>query len=87
MVTFGQHVFAAPSETTDDQVDELRDLGYTDEQIAEVVGLVALNVLTRRLQPGRRDSPTRKERSMSSRYLEWAAAVGAAGCGRCAAAA
>ena len=39
-------MFVAPAEVTDQQVDELRDLGYTDEQIAEVVGLVALNVLT-----------------------------------------
>jgi AhpD family alkylhydroperoxidase len=46
MVAFGQQVFAAPAEITDAQVDELRDLGYTDEQIAEVPGLVALNVLT-----------------------------------------
>jgi AhpD family alkylhydroperoxidase len=46
IVAFGQQVFAAPAETTDEQVDELRELGYTDEQIAEVVGLVALNVLT-----------------------------------------
>jgi AhpD family alkylhydroperoxidase len=46
MVAFGQQVFAAPAEVTDEQVDELRDLGYSDEQIAEVPGLVALNVLT-----------------------------------------
>jgi AhpD family alkylhydroperoxidase len=47
LVAFGQQVFAAPAEATDAaHVDELRDLGYTDEQIAEVVGLVALNVLT-----------------------------------------
>jgi uncharacterized peroxidase-related enzyme len=46
MVAFGQQVLAAPAEITDDQVQELRDLGYSDEQIAEVPGLVALNVLT-----------------------------------------
>jgi AhpD family alkylhydroperoxidase len=46
MVAFGQQVFVAPAEITDEQVQELRDLGYTDEQIAEVPGLVALNVLT-----------------------------------------
>jgi uncharacterized peroxidase-related enzyme len=46
MVAFGQQVLAAPAEVTDDQVDELRALGYTDEQIAEVVGLVALQLLT-----------------------------------------
>ena len=46
MVAFGQQVFAAPSEVTDEQVAELRELGYTDEQIAEVVGLVSLQMLT-----------------------------------------
>ena len=46
IVAFGQQVFAAPAEITDEQVQELRALGYTDEQIAEVPGLVALNVLT-----------------------------------------
>jgi uncharacterized peroxidase-related enzyme len=46
MVSFGQQVFAAPAEVTDEQIDELRALGYTDEQIAEVVGLVALQFLT-----------------------------------------
>jgi AhpD family alkylhydroperoxidase len=46
MVAFGQQVLAAPAEITDEQVQELRDLGYSDEQIAEVPGLAALNVLT-----------------------------------------
>jgi uncharacterized peroxidase-related enzyme len=46
IVAFGQQVAAAPSEVTDEQVAELRDLGYSDEQIADVVGLVALNVMT-----------------------------------------
>jgi uncharacterized peroxidase-related enzyme len=46
IVAFGQQVVAAPAEITDGQVDELRALGYSDEQIADVVGLVALNVLT-----------------------------------------
>ena len=46
IVAFGQQVSAAPAEITDEQVTELRELGYTDEQIAEVVGLVALNFLT-----------------------------------------
>jgi uncharacterized peroxidase-related enzyme len=46
IVAFGQQVFAAPAEITDEQLDELRALGYRDEQIADVVGLVALNVLT-----------------------------------------
>jgi AhpD family alkylhydroperoxidase len=46
LVAFGQQVHAAPDEVTDDQIEELRDLGFTDEQIAEVPALVALNVLT-----------------------------------------
>jgi uncharacterized peroxidase-related enzyme len=46
MIAFGQQVIAAPAEVSDAQVDELRELGYTDEQIAEVVGSVALQQLT-----------------------------------------
>jgi AhpD family alkylhydroperoxidase len=46
MVAFGQQVVAGPAEITDEQVQELRDLGHSDTQIAEVPGLVALNVLT-----------------------------------------
>ena len=46
LVAFGQHLIAAPAEVTDAQIDELRALGYTDEQIAEVVGLASLQLLT-----------------------------------------
>jgi uncharacterized peroxidase-related enzyme len=46
MVALGQQVIAGPGEVTDAQIDELRGHGYTDEQIAEVVGLVALQLLT-----------------------------------------
>ncbi len=46
IVAFGQQVIAAPSEVTDDQIDELRAYGYSDEQVAEVVGLVSLQLLT-----------------------------------------
>jgi alkylhydroperoxidase family enzyme len=46
MVAVGQQVFVAPGEIGDEQLDELRDLGYRDEQIADVVGLVARNVMT-----------------------------------------
>ena len=46
IVAFGQQVAAAPAEVTDVQVDALRSYGYRDEQIADVVALVALNVLT-----------------------------------------
>lgn len=37
---------AAPSEIGDADLEALRARGYRDEQIADVVGLVALNVLT-----------------------------------------
>ena len=46
VVAFGQQVAAAPAEVTDAQVEALRSYGYRDEQIADVVALVALNVLT-----------------------------------------
>jgi alkylhydroperoxidase family enzyme len=46
MVAFGQRAIAAPGEVTDQHVDGLRALGYTDEQIAEVVGLVSLQLIT-----------------------------------------
>jgi alkylhydroperoxidase family enzyme len=46
IVAFAQQVLAAPAEISDEQIDELRSLGYTGEQIAEVVGLVSLQLLT-----------------------------------------
>jgi uncharacterized peroxidase-related enzyme len=46
MVTFGQQLIAYPAEVTDEEFDELLALGYTHEQIAEVIGLVALQMLT-----------------------------------------
>ena len=46
IVAFGQQVLAAPAEIGDEDVERLREHGYSDEQIAEVVGLVALNLLT-----------------------------------------
>jgi uncharacterized peroxidase-related enzyme len=46
IVALGQQVIAGPRDVTDEQIDELRNHGYTDEQIAEVVGLVALQLLT-----------------------------------------
>ena len=86
IVALGQQLVAAPSEVSDEQVDELHAFGYSDEQIAEVVGLVALQLLTGafNLVAGIHVTPDREERRMSTPYLAWAAAVGAAGCGRCA---
>jgi uncharacterized peroxidase-related enzyme len=46
IVAFAQQVAAAPAEIADDDVETLRRFGYRDEQIADVAGLVALNVLT-----------------------------------------
>lgn len=46
IVAFGQQVIAAPAEVTDGQFAELLALGYTHEQIAEVIGLVSLQLLT-----------------------------------------
>jgi uncharacterized peroxidase-related enzyme len=46
MVLYGQQLIAAPGEVSDEQVSALRRLGYSDEQISEVVGLVALQLLT-----------------------------------------
>jgi alkylhydroperoxidase family enzyme len=39
-------VIAAPSEISDADVERLRTHGYSDEQIAEVVGIVSLMLLT-----------------------------------------
>jgi uncharacterized peroxidase-related enzyme len=46
IVAFGQQVLAAPADVSDADVDGLRAYGYSDEQIAEVVGLVSLQLLT-----------------------------------------
>ena len=45
-MAYGQQLIAAPGEVSDAQVAGLREVGYTDEQIAEVVALVALQFLT-----------------------------------------
>ena len=46
MIALGLAVYSNPATITDDQVAELRAFGYTDREIADVVGIVALNVLT-----------------------------------------
>ena len=46
LVAYGQQLVAAPAEVSDEQIAELREHGYGDEQIAEVVALVALQQLT-----------------------------------------
>ena len=46
MVAFGSRVDRDPASITDADIDDLRRLGYRDRDILDVVGLVALNVLT-----------------------------------------
>jgi hypothetical protein len=46
MVAFGQQLIAAPGEVTNARIDELRSHGDSDEQIAEVIGLVSLQLPT-----------------------------------------
>jgi AhpD family alkylhydroperoxidase len=46
LVAFAQQVLAAPAEIGDADIERLKSLGWTDAQIADVVGLVALNVMT-----------------------------------------
>ena len=46
LVEFGARVHQAPSSITDDHIRRLRDLGFRDRDVLDVVGLVALNVLT-----------------------------------------
>jgi AhpD family alkylhydroperoxidase len=46
IVGFAQQVLAAPGEIDDADVERLRAHGYRDEQIAEVAGLVGLQLLT-----------------------------------------
>lgn len=46
LVAFGRAVYQHPSSITDEQVEGLRAYGYSDRQILDVVGIVALNVIT-----------------------------------------
>ncbi|PWN04351.1 alkylhydroperoxidase [Nocardioides albidus] len=46
MIAVAMRVYREPTGITDAQVQELRDHGYSDREIADVVGVVALNVLT-----------------------------------------
>ncbi|RGC65359.1 Alkyl hydroperoxide reductase AhpD [Micromonospora sp. MW-13] len=46
VLAFGMRVYRSPSSITDADVDDLRAYGYRDREIADVVGVVALNVLT-----------------------------------------
>jgi AhpD family alkylhydroperoxidase len=46
MIGLALAVYRNPSSITDAQIEHLRNLGYSDRQIADVVGVVALNILT-----------------------------------------
>ncbi|GMA19225.1 carboxymuconolactone decarboxylase family protein [Arsenicicoccus piscis] len=46
IIGLGLQVYREPASITDAQIDELRALGYTDRAIADVVGVVSLNILT-----------------------------------------
>ena len=46
MIAYGLQVYREPTEIADEQVDGLRQHGFSDREIADVVGLVALNVIT-----------------------------------------
>jgi AhpD family alkylhydroperoxidase len=46
IVAFAQQVLTAPAEIADADLERLQALGYSEEQIAEVAGLVALQQLT-----------------------------------------
>ena len=46
MIALGLAIYSNPTTITDDQVAELHAFGYTDREIVDAVGIVALNVLT-----------------------------------------
>lgn len=46
LVGFARQVHTEPAAVTSDQIEHLRRLGYRDRDVLDVVGLVALNVLT-----------------------------------------
>lgn len=46
MIRLGLQVYREPTSITDVEIDELRAFGYSDREIADVVGVVSLNILT-----------------------------------------
>src|SRR5688500_8008542 len=57
IVAFAQQVLAGPAEITDADIGRLHEHGYRDEQIAEVTGLVALQLLTGASTSSRASTP------------------------------
>ncbi|MFM9373353.1 carboxymuconolactone decarboxylase family protein [Streptomyces sp. Da 82-17] len=46
VITLALQVYREPTSITDEQIDALREFGYSDRATADVVGVVALNILT-----------------------------------------
>lgn len=46
MINLALRVYREPTAITDEQVEQLRALGFSNREITDVVGIVALNVLT-----------------------------------------
>lgn len=46
MIATGLAIYSNPKTITDEHVEELRGFGYVDREIIDLVGVVALNVLT-----------------------------------------
>ena len=46
MIQLGVLIYREPASITDARIEELRRFGYSDREIADVVGVVALNILT-----------------------------------------
>lgn len=46
LIGFGLRVLVEPAALADGDIDQLRDLGYSDREILDVVALVALQLLT-----------------------------------------
>lgn len=46
IISLGLALYREPHSLADSRIDELRTLGFSDREIADVVGIVSLNVLT-----------------------------------------
>ncbi|MGC0251711.1 carboxymuconolactone decarboxylase family protein [Pseudactinotalea sp. Z1748] len=46
IIELGLQVYREPTAITDEQIERLRGAGYRDREIADVVGVVSLNILT-----------------------------------------
>ncbi|MET4095809.1 carboxymuconolactone decarboxylase family protein [Arthrobacter sp. UYCu712] len=46
IITLALQIYRQPAAITDEQINALRGHGYSDREIADVVGIVSLNILT-----------------------------------------